>query len=333
MLWRALVIIINEDDVRANLKMKDCINSIESCLIDQANNECISPLRTTVDLGIGRSRYNPQQTGFLRLLPGALKRAGYIGIKVYVDVSPDWSDRTVFYLYGAKRGEFLAIISADLLSDIRTGAVGGVAIKYLSKADSSTLGLFGTGRQARTQLEAAMNVRNIKHVKVISRDPEHAKKFVSEMETRFSTDFEACTNPLDVIGADIIITATTSSEPLFPGERAANGVHINAIGASFSSAREVDSNVVSRAKIVVNLKEQALKENGEFLIPLARKELSSIQIYGELCYIVAGKIRGRINDEEVTLFKFNGTAIWDIAAGALVYEKAKELGFGRVIDL
>jgi len=331
---KGVVLIINENDVRRVLAMKDCIRVIESCLIEQSNGTAISPVRTTVDLGVGRSRYNPKQQGFMRLLPGSLPNTGYLGTKIYVDVSAEFTDRTVFLLFNTARGEFLALISADLLSDIRTGAVGGVAAKYLSKKNSSVVGVFGAGRQAKTQLEAVSIVRQVRYVKVISRNPEHAAKYVREMKELVGADFEVSRSPLDVIeGSDIIITATTASEPLFPGKLVRNGTHVNAIGASFPSAREVDADLVKRSKVIVILKEQAMRENGEFLIPLARKELASVPIHAELCDIVAGKAEGRTSEEEVTLFKFNGLAIWDIAAGALVYQKASEMGLGRKFTL
>lgn len=314
--------------------MGDCISAMESCLLEQSNGTAISPIRSTIDLGTGRSRYNPKQPGFMRLMPGSLPSTGFVGTKIYVDISPDWTDRTVFFLFSAASGEFLALISADLLSDVRTGAIGGVAAKYLSKKSSSVVGLFGSGRQARTQLEGVSNVRSIRHVKVISRNPEHSANFVEEMKGRIGAEFEVCRDPAKVVaGSDIVITATTASEPLFSGKIIDEGTHINAIGASFPSSREIDTDTLKRAKIVVNLREQALRENGEFLIPLARKELDSVNIHAELCDIVAGKAKGRVDDSEVTLFKFNGLAIWDIAAGALVYRKAMEMGLGRKFKL
>lgn len=331
---RDTVLVISESEVRQVLSMKDCIDAIEACLVEQSNGTAISPMRTTVDLGTGRSRYNPKQPGFMRLLPGSLPKTGYLGAKIYVDVSPDYTDRTVFFLYGAGRGEFLALISADLLSDIRTGAVGGVAAKYLSRKDSSVVGVFGSGRQARTQLEAISNVRRISRVKVISRSREHADKYAAEMREKVRADFEVCRSPDDVIeGSDVVVTATTSAEPLFPGKLVSEGTHVNAIGASFPSAREVDTDLVKRAKVVVILKEQALRENGEFLIPMARKEFGADRIHAELCDVVSGKVEGRTNDREVTLFKFNGLAIWDIAAGALVYQKAMDAGLGKKFEL
>lgn len=268
------------------------------------------------------------------MMPGSLPGSGFLGTKMYVDVAPDWTDRTVFFLFGATRGEFLALISADLLSDIRTGAIGGVAVKFLSRGKASVVGLFGGGRQAKTQLEAAARVRDIERVKVMTRNPEHATKFASEMSQRIDADFEVCKDPHSAIdGSEIVITATTSNEPLFPGKLVREGVHINAIGASFPAAREVDTDLVKRAKVVVNSKEQALRENGEFLIPLGRKEIPSVNIHAELCDIVAGKATGRVSETEITLFKFNGLAIWDIAAGALVYRKAVEMGFGTEVKL
>lgn len=324
---------IDEDAVRRVLSMDECIGSMESCLAEQAKGTAVSPPRTTLSLGIGASRYNPKQPGFMRLMPGALPGAGYLGVKLYVDTSPVFSDKTILLLYSG-RGELLALIDADLLSDIRTGAIGGVAAKYLSRQDSSTLGIFGSGRQARTQLEAAAKVRRIKKVKIISRHQENAERFADEMGGRVRADFEVCRDPTDVVrGSDIVVTATTASEPLFDGSAVEEGTHVTAVGTSFPSAREVDTALVARSKIVVISREMALRENGEFAIPIAAKDLSADRVDTELCDVVVGRKRGRSDDDQVTLFKFNGLAIWDIAAGALVYGKALELGLGRTIDL
>jgi len=328
-----MVLILSEKDVRQVLTMEDTIAAMESCLVEQSNKRALSPVRTTVDLGFGRSRYNPDQAGFMRMLPGSIPDAGYLGLKIYVDVSPDFSDRTVLFLYNT-RGEFLSMISADFLSDVRTGAIGGVAAKYLARKDASRVGLFGSGRQARTQLLAVASVRQIRSVMVNSRNPEHAARFVNDMRSQVDADIEVCNDPSELVrDSDIIVTATTSSEPLFPGNHVAEGTHVNAIGASFPAAREVDGALVGRSKIVVNFKEQALRENGELIIPVSRKELPSIEIYAELCDIVAGKVPGRTNDREITLFKFNGLAIWDIAAGAIAYQRAREKGLGHEADL
>jgi alanine dehydrogenase len=313
--------------------MDECIEAMEACLLEQASGAVVSPPRTTLPLGIGTSRYNPKQPGFMRLMPGSLPYAGYIGVKIYVDTSPDFSDKTVLFLY-SKRGELLAMINADLLSDIRTGAIGGVAAKYLSRAASSTLGLFGAGRQARTQLEAVARTRPIQTVKVISRNPENAKRFADEMSGRVRADFQVCRNPEDVVrGSDIVVTATTASEPLFEGGMVEHGTHVTAVGTSFPSAREVDTELVRRSKIVVISREMALRENGEFAIPIAEKKVSPSQVDTELCEVVSGRKEGRSDDREVTFFKFNGLAIWDIAAGALVYRKATALGLDKKIEL
>lgn len=318
--------------MRRVLSMDECIQSMESCLVEQARGNTVSPARTTLSLGMGTSRYNPKQPGFMRLMPGALPGRGYIGVKLYVDSSPVFTDKTVLLLYSA-RGELLALIDADLLSDIRTGAIGGVAAKYLSRQDSSTLGVFGSGRQARTQVEAASKVRSIERVKVISRRPENAERFAAEMSGRVSANFEVYRDPNEVVrGSDIVVTATTSSEPLFDGREVEEGVHVTAVGTSFPSSREVDTDLVTRSRIVVISKEMALRENGEFAIPIAENRLSPDRVDTELCEVVAGSKKGRSSRVEITFFKFNGLAIWDIAAGALVYEKALELGLDRKVE-
>jgi alanine dehydrogenase len=328
-----LVSLIDGAAVRRVLSMDECIDAMESCLLEQANGAVVSPPRTTLSLGIGSSRYNPKQPGFMRLMPGSLPGAGYIGVKVYVDTSPDFSDKTVLLLYSG-RGELLAIINADLLSDIRTGAMGGVAAKHLSREGSSTLGLFGSGRQARTQLEAVAKVRSIQHVKVISRNPDNAKRFVDEMSGRVRSDFQVCRDPEDVVrGSDIVVTATTASEPLFKGGTVEKGTHVTAVGTSFASAREVDTALVKRSKIVVISKEMALRENGEFAIPIAEKQLSPSQVDTELCEVVSGVKEGRSDDQQVTFFKFNGLAIWDVAVGSLVYGRATALGLDKKVEL
>jgi ornithine cyclodeaminase/alanine dehydrogenase-like protein (mu-crystallin family) len=225
-------------------------------------------------------------------------------------------------------------MDGNFMGMIRTGATTAVATKYMSKVNSTQIGIFGTGFQARGQLMGVAAVRSIKTIKAYSRDAEKRKSFCSEMERFIETETIPVENPDGVIkGSDIVITSTTSVEPVFKGELIEAGVHINAIGGNFLFKREIDEMVVRKSDIiVVESVEQSKIEAGEFLPAIEKGRLQWDQIY-ELGEIVAGKVKGRAKDDDITLFKSLGIAIEDIAVAAHIYELAKSRGVGQELKI
>jgi len=221
-----------------------------------------------------------------------------------------------------------AFMDGTSLTAIRTGAGGGLAAELLSRQDSETVALFGAGIQARTQLQAVMAVRKISHVYVISRTQASAQKLAEEIATWSDMPIvNITTTPQEAVrNADIVITATNSSTPLFDGNNIKSGTHITAIGSYTPEKREVDSVTAQKARIVVDSREACFMEAGDILIP-------KVQIDAEIGEIVNGDKPARQSDDEITLFKSVGVAVQDIASASIVLKEAEALGLGKIIDI
>lgn len=256
---------------------------------------------------------------------------GLLGIKSYSVTRH--SARFYVTLYDADSGEMLALIEADRLGQVRTGAASGVAAKYMSKPDAGIVGLYGAGWQARSQLAAVSAVRNVREVRVYSKRTESRKRFCEQMRAELGLEN---IRPVDepqraADGADILITITSAREPVLEGAWIAPGAHLNAAGGNSLLRREFDDEAVRRAgRIVVDSLDQARLEAGE-LVQAAEKGLIVWERLRELRSVVAGEVTGRNDDDEITIFKSLGLAIEDVAAAALVYERARERGLGKEI--
>jgi ornithine cyclodeaminase/alanine dehydrogenase-like protein (mu-crystallin family) len=231
-------------------------------------------------------------------------------------------------------GDLLALIEADYMGQLRTGAASGVATKYLARKDSRVAAIIGTGGQAKTQLEAVAVVRKLESVRVYGRDAAKREKFCAEMSERLGIRVQPCASAAEAVrGADIISTATTASQPVVSGADLSPGVHINAIGANHAHKRELDDEAVASADIiVVDSVEQSRQEAGDLIIAFHGDEICWTGVK-KLSEIVAGKASGRTSDTEVTLFKSNGIASWDLAVAMKVYAMAREKGLGRELPL
>jgi len=238
----------------------------------------------------------------------------------------------VMLLFSTEDGRLLSILEADWISWMRTGATSGVATKYLAQNDARCAGIFGTGKQARSQLMAVAAVRPIERALVYSPTPSRRKQYATDMSNRLGIAVQAVDAPEAILGeADVICTATTSRTPVFDGEQVRQGVLVNAIGQHYPDRREVDSALVARSRIVVDDRKRALQEDGELLIPLQAGELAEAKIEATLGEVVAGLKTGRTGDE-ITLFTSGGIASEVLAVAAGVYEVAEREGLGQEID-
>jgi alanine dehydrogenase len=242
--------------------------------------------------------------------------------------------RFVVPLFRSSTGEMVALIEADALGQIRTGAASGVATKYLANPGASVACIIGTGYQARTQLEAVAEVRTLKRVRAFGRDPERRSKFCREMNEKIGVTVEPANSSAEAVkGSDIIITATSATIIVLEGAWLVPGMHINAMGANWPQKRELDSAAVDRAdKVVVDSIEQAKMEAGD-LVQAFGEDSSRWNAVQELSEIVTGKQGGRTSNDQITLFKSNGIATWDLASAVRVYEMAIAQGIGQPIPL
>jgi ornithine cyclodeaminase/alanine dehydrogenase-like protein (mu-crystallin family) len=236
----------------------------------------------------------------------------------------------VILIFDTNTGDLKAVIESDWISWLVPGALSAVATKYLAKKDSKVMGIFGSGRQAKSQLMAASCVRNLERVKVYSPDKMHRERYCEEMGKRYPMTVIAVDSPEEAVkGSDIIATTTNSKKPVFDGGLVEPGTHINKIGAHYPDRREVDSVCIRRSRVVADSRVRAVKEDGELVIPIHEGSFSAEQVYGELGEMIAGKKQGRTNEKEITLFLSGDAAIEYIAVGATACERAEEKGIGQ----
>jgi alanine dehydrogenase len=265
----------------------------------------------------------------LHVLPAAAKTLGALGYKAYT-VPKSGEAKFHVTLFDPKAGGISAILEADLLGQFRTGAATGVATKKLARPDASTVGLIGTGKQARTQLQAVCKVRSIKTAFVYGRDPERRTAFATKLAQETGVDVVPVATAEEAArGRDIVITATASREPVLLGEWVSEGQHLSVIGSNFLAKTETDVEVFRRTHVVsVDSKEQAKLEAGDFVEPIKQGVLQWVDVF-EFAPLLVGRYPGRESPQDVTLFKSLGLGIQDIALAVKVVELAKQKGLGR----
>lgn len=304
---------IRETDVQLLLKMDELIPAVESAFRDWAHARATNNPR--------RRLHTPQ--GTLHLMSAAWFKRGYLAFKSYTS----YPGGTHFHvmLYSVESGEPLALIEADYLGQMRTGAASGVATKYLAREDAEIVGILGSGWQAETQLKAVCQVRPIKQVFVHSRDETHRHVFSERMSKELGIPVTPAQDAREAVQqADVVITITTAKEPILTADMLKPGVHINAAGANSLARRELDTYAVTRCdRIFVDDVEQAKLEAAELLIPYESRRLAWERVQ-PLAGLIGGLVPGRGDSQEITLFKSLGIALEDVAAAALVYESVQK---------
>jgi len=275
-----------------------------------------------------RRRFELPGGGFFHYMAAADYSGGHIAMKQYT--YSRGQVRFLVPLYAMATGDLLAMIEADYMGQLRTGAATGIATKYLSRANARVAAIIGTGGQARTQIAAIAATRKLETIRAYGRDPTRREKFAQEMSERLGIPVVAVDSAVAAVrGADIVTTATTASVPVVHGGDLTQGVHINAIGANHANKRELDEEAVASADvIVVDSLEQSRQEAGDLILAFRGDEACWTGVK-RLSEIVGGKIAGRSSDTEVTLFKSNGIASWDLAVAVKVYAMALQKGLGR----
>ena len=266
----------------------------------------------------------------LHVLPAAAKTLGAIGFKAYT--TSKQGVRFHVTLFDPKTGAMSAVLEADLLGQFRTGAASGIATKKLARADASTVGCIGTGKQARTQLLAICKVRKLKSIRVYGRDAESRKAFATTLASETGVEvIPVETAEAAVKGQDIIVTATSAREPVLFGAWLAEGSHVNLIGSNFLTKAEADVEVFRRATLVtVDSKEQARLEAGDFVAPVREGVLQWSGLY-EIAPVLVGKYPGRASPQDITIFKSLGLGIEDVALAVKIVDLARQRGMGRDI--
>jgi ornithine cyclodeaminase/alanine dehydrogenase-like protein (mu-crystallin family) len=315
-------LLLTDTDVNKLMTMKECVEVIEDSFRQVADGQTWNRPRSRIRM----------PRGFHHLLAASVLGSDVFGLKTYTSFRS--GVRFIVMLYDSNNGDLLAMVQGGRMTQLRTGAVTSVATKYMSREDSTTVGIIGTGNQGRTQLAGVYEARNITSVKAYDRVEDSVKLFVEEMSAELDVEITAVDTPEEAVkGSDIIITMTTSRTPVLLGDWLEDGQHINAAGSNHWIRQEVDDNVVRRANsIIVDSLEDAQIEAGDLLYPIERGRIQWSQIK-ELADVVAGHITPRTSPEDVTLFESQGIAVSDIAAAAYVYGKAKEQGLGTELPM
>jgi alanine dehydrogenase len=317
--FTSMTLHLSEGEVRQVLDMAQALLAVEEISRKEAAGEVVVHPRRRFELSHG---------GFFHYMAAADYSTGFLAMKQYTYVRGKL--RFLVPLYEMATGDLLAVIEADYMGQLRTGAASGVATKYLARENSRLAAIIGTGGQARTQLEAIAAVRKLESARVYSRDAAKREKFCQEMSTLLKIPVHPCSSSGEAVrDVDIVCTATTSPQPVVHEADLAPGVHINAIGANHAHKRELDDEAVASAQvIVVDSIEQSRQEAGDLITAFKEDEICWTGVR-KLCDIVAGKAAGRTSDSEVTLFKSNGIASWDLAVAMKVYASAREKKLGR----
>jgi len=326
--------VITKADIQANLAMSEVIPMVKKAYRALATQQVIMPPRLQIPV--------EEKEGVTLFMPAYLKQENALGSKI-VSVFPHNAQfkrptiNAVFLLVSSETGVPLALMEASWLTALRTGAASGVATEYLARTEAKIAAIFGAGVQGRTQLLAVSHVQPLTKVWVYDPNREAARNFVEEMKTWGSSvpsEILVAPSPQEAIKeADIICTATTATRPVFNGADVKPGTHINAIGSFTPEMQELPEDIITKAKIVVDSRPACLEEAGDIIIPWRQGLITPQDIYGEIGEIVLGSLPGRVDDEEITVFKSVGLAIQDVIVAQLILEKAQQHNFGQEVEL
>lgn len=316
-------LLLTEADVKAILTMPLALELVEASFRRLADGTAACHTRR---------RLRMAGKGLMNYMAASDSASGYMGLKIYT-VSPH-GVRFLVPLFNARSGEMCALIEADFLGQMRTGAASGVATRAMARADAFRVGIIGTGLQARTQLQAVALARKLAWIRVFGRDGARREEFAREMTARLGVPAAAVSSAEQAVrGSDIVITATTAGKPVVEGHWLEPGMHLNAIGSNFAEKQELDAEAVGRCDVVAaDSVEQSKMEAGD-LIQAFGTDGSRWASVRELADIVADRVPGRTNQNQITLFKSNGIAIEDVVVGGRVYEIARERGIGREVPM
>jgi alanine dehydrogenase len=236
-------------------------------------------------------------------------------------------------LFDAESGELLAVVDGAHMNPYKTGAVGAVGVDALAREDATSLAIIGSGSQARGQLRAVDTVRDLDTVWVYSPTKENREAFAGEMDRELDGSVAAVASAAAAVeDADIVVTATTATEPVFDGDLLDPGTHVTAMGQYHAEKRELDATTIERATYVPDLRKRATTDAGSFLLAMEEGVVDESHVHAELGEVVAGVVEGRTTEEEVTVFDSGGTGIETVAAAFMLYERAREQGLGTTVD-
>jgi alanine dehydrogenase len=319
-------ILLSRNDLKELITVADAIQAVEQGFRHYHRGQCDVPVRKEMRID--------ENQGMFLFMPAFIKSDNAFGTKI-VSVFPNNLQRGlstiqgIYMLSDPATGELLALMDGIFLTALRTGAASAVATKYLARRDAAILGIIGSGGQSAFQAAAICKVRPIRAVYVCDTNSQKAREFSEAASRDLNLPVTAVNSSREaVIRADILVTATTATEPVFNGDDLKPGTHINAIGYQSPASRELDTITMKKARIVVDTYEGCMVEAGDLLIPIRKGELSKDDIYADLGEVVSGQKKGRSNDTEITVFKSLGFALEDLVTAQAAFRKAKQRGIG-----
>ena len=324
-------VVLTRSDVEGLLNMDDCLKAVEGAFVQEALGRVQMPPKMYLFFG----KYN----GDLRVMPSYLEELEMAGVKC-VNVHPSNPDRhflptvmAVIELVDPETGFPIALMDGTHITDMRTGAAGGVSVKYLASRDASRLGIIGAGRQAWTQLMAISRVADLEEVSVYCRTPSTREEFALRASKEYEVPVRAATEPRGAVeGMDIVVTVTPSRSPVVMADWVSPGTHICAMGADAPGKQELDPLILKNARVFYDSLEQAT-HSGEINVPITEGILGVDDLQGSLGDVMTGKIEGRTSPNDVTVFDSTGLSIQDITTAWMVYERAVAGEVGLEVDL
>lgn len=325
------MLLLTRQDIQQIFTMADALHAVKQALCIYSEGKSVVPLRVNLSA--------PNYEGQTLFMPGYIESLDSMGVKI-VSVFPHNRDKGIpavpatMVLLDGTSGEVCCILDGTYLTQLRTGATAGAATDLLARKDAQIGALIGTGGQAVTQLEAMLEVRELKEVRIFSRNREHTQNFAAQMQTKF-TKFPTLLRGVEsseeaIRDADIITAVTTSCQPVFDGSLVKAGAHINGVGSYLPKMQELDEVILQRAaKIFFDSQEAVLTESGDFIIPLSQGTMTMDKFTGEIGMVISNTLPGREDHAEITLFKSVGMAVLDIVTAHQIYLKALSLGIGQ----
>ena len=325
------ILVLDAANVEQLLTPKECIELMAQTLAELAEGNFHQPLRMVVR--------PPEAKGLLGLMPSyRISEPPLYGLKA-IGVFPENpkigkdAHQGSVMLFSGETGELLSLMNASSITAIRTAAVSAVATRLLARPDAAQLAIIGSGVQARSHLTALACVREIERTRVVSRNRQHAEEYAATMRKHSSFQIEPVTTVREAVeGADIIVTATNSHEPVIDRQWISPGAHINAVGTHSAASREIDGPTMAAARVFVDRRESAINEAGDYVLALKEGLITEESIVGEIGEVLVGTKQGRLTRDEITLFKSLGLAVEDLACAQFLFEKAQQEGCGTWVQ-
>jgi ornithine cyclodeaminase len=314
------ILVIDAEQVRRLLPMSECIDVMAEALKAVSGGAVVQPQRTVLPVD--------NEGSHLFVMPAASGPLACYGAKL-ISLTPANAGKRLptirgdYLLFETETGSAVALVDALSLTAIRTAAASGLAARLLARPEATTCGIFGTGVQARTHVEAMCAVRPLREIRIWGRDWEKTNGFARQLKEITGLVVSGHKDPATVAACDIICTVTSATQPILRGEWVRPGAHVNLVGAHMLTQREADTELVRRSRVFVDQLEAARREAGDLMIPIQEASVPADHIRGEIGKVAAGALAGRTSPDEVTLFKSVGIAAEDLFAARHVFNKAR----------